>query len=58
MSDKPNSINDNFDPSFITGKDLERHFKLEDALLEFSRLFQDETNDRSMVIVGAAFLDT
>ncbi|MBX3451325.1 MAG: hypothetical protein KF777_17285 [Planctomycetaceae bacterium] len=47
-----------FDPSWITGKDLERYFSLEDALLEFARLFKhDETNDRALVIVGAAFLD-
>jgi len=29
-----------YDPSWITGKDLVRHFALEDALLEFSRLFK------------------
>lgn len=47
-----------YDPYWITGKDLERYFSLEDALLEFSRLFKhDETNDRALVIVGAAFLD-
>ena len=47
------------DPTWITGKDLERHFALEDALLEFSRLFNhEEKNDRGLVIVGAAFLDT
>src|SRR5215831_18418966 len=58
MSEDDNSPDDSFDPYFIKGKDLERHFKLEDALFEFSRLFRDETNDRAMVIVGAAFLDT
>ncbi len=48
-----------YDPFWITGKDLERHFALEDALLEFSRLFKhEEKNDRGLVIVGAAFLDT
>lgn len=47
-----------FAPTLIEGKDLERHFALEDAMLEFARLFRDETNDRAMVIVGAAFLDT
>jgi DNA-binding MltR family transcriptional regulator len=48
-----------YDPYWITGKDLERYFSLEDALLEFSRLFKhEETNDRALVIVGAAFLDT
>jgi DNA-binding MltR family transcriptional regulator len=57
MSDNDNSTDDSFDPSFITGKDLERYFKLEDALFEFSKLFQDETNDRAMVIVGVTFLD-
>jgi DNA-binding MltR family transcriptional regulator len=57
MPDNDNSMDDSFDPFLITGKDLERHFKLQDALFEFSRLFQDETNDRAMVIVGAAFLD-
>lgn len=46
------------DTALIEGKDPERHFALEDALLEFARLFRDETNDRAMVIVGAAFIDT
>ena len=45
------------DPALIEGKNLERHFALEDALREFDRLFRDETNDRAMVIVGAAFID-
>ena len=52
---------DNTDVQFgtlITGRDLERHFELQNALIEFARLFRDETNDRAMVIVGAAFLDT
>lgn len=44
-----------YDPYWITGEDLERYFSLEDALLEFSRLFKhDETNDRALVIVGLA----
>lgn len=48
-----------YDPFWITGKDLERHFSLENALLEFSLLFKhEEKNDRGLVIVGAAFLDT
>lgn len=47
-----------FTPKVIQGKDLERHFALQDAMLEFARLFRDESNDRAMVIVGAAFLDT
>jgi hypothetical protein len=45
-------------PMVISGKDLERHFELNAALLEFSLLFQDERNDRAAAIVGAAFLDT
>jgi hypothetical protein len=45
-------------PTIIEGKDLERHFALEDALFEFARLFKDETNDRAMVIVGTSFLET
>jgi hypothetical protein len=49
---------DTFTPTLIEGKDLERHFALQDAMLEFARLFRDESNDRAMVIVGAAFLDT
>ena len=51
---------DNSDNRFgtlITGQDLERHFKLQDALIEFARLFRDESNDRAMVIVGGAFLE-
>lgn len=47
-----------YDPYWITGKNLERYFSLEDALLEFSQLFKHEdANDRAFVIVGAAFLD-
>ena len=46
------------DSALITGKALERHFDLEDAMREFARLFRDDTNDRAMVIVGAAFIDT
>lgn len=50
---------ENFDSSFITGRALEKHFELQDALLEFSKLFQyEEENDRAIAIVGAAFLDT
>lgn len=45
-------------PSLITGKALERYFELNDALLEFSRLFQEEQNERAAAIVGGAFLDT
>jgi hypothetical protein len=44
--------------SLITGKALERHFELNDALREFSRLFQNEKNERAAAIVGGAFLDT
>ncbi len=59
MSDSEEDEGGEYDPSWITGKDLERHFALEDALLEFSRLFKhEEKNDRGLVIVGAAFLDT
>jgi hypothetical protein len=49
---------DTRDRTLIEGKFLERHFALEDAMLEFARLFKDEANDRAMVIVGASFLDT
>lgn len=49
---------DRRDPLLIQGKDLERHFILEEAMLEFARLFGDEANDRAMVIVGVSFLDT
>ncbi len=47
-----------YDPFWITGKALDRHFELEAALLEYSRLFDHKADDRAMVIVGAAFLDT
>lgn len=54
-----NDNDEDFDPCLITGRELEKHFELQDALLEFSRLFQyDEKNDRAIAIVGAAFLDT
>jgi hypothetical protein len=47
---------DEYDPSCITGKALERHFSMQAALFEFSRLFRDEENDRALAIVGGAFL--
>ena len=54
-----NEDQEDFDQFWITGKDLERHFALEDALLEYTRLFKhEERNDRALAIVGAAFLDT
>lgn len=46
-----------YDPSWITGKALDRHFDMQEALLEFSQLFRDEKNDRALAIVGGAFLD-
>lgn len=50
---------ESFTPSLITGKALEKHFELQDALFEFSKLFKyEEENDRAIAIVGAAFLDT
>jgi hypothetical protein len=44
--------------SLITGKAAERYFELNDALIQFSRLFQEENNERAAAIVGGAFLDT
>lgn len=47
------------DPYLITGKALEKHFELQDALLEFSKLFKYEgENDLAIAVVGATFLDT
>lgn len=57
MSQDLTSDGGDYDPFWITGKALERHFSMQDALLEFSRLFQDEENDRALAIVGGAFLD-
>ena len=43
----------------IEGKSLERYFSHLKALEEFQKLFAyDEPNDRAIVIVGGAFLDT
>jgi DNA-binding MltR family transcriptional regulator len=47
-----------FDPFWITGKALDREFELEATLLEFTRLFDHESDDRALVIVGGAFLET
>ena len=49
---------EDYDPSWITGKALEHHFSMREALFEFSRLFRDEENDRALAIVGGAFLDS
>lgn len=58
MIDTDNS-DESFEPSLITEKALEKHFGLQDALFEFSKLFKyEEENDRAIAIVGAAFLDT
>jgi DNA-binding MltR family transcriptional regulator len=64
LSKRGNPVRDNennesaFRPTIITGKALERHFELQNALLEFSKLFAyDEENDRSIAIVGATFVD-
>ncbi len=52
-------MSDDYTNSFLTGKPLERHFELQDALLEFSKLFSyEEPNDRAIVVIGASFLDT
>ncbi|HKI21702.1 MAG TPA: hypothetical protein VKA15_27675, partial [Isosphaeraceae bacterium] len=58
MSQNQTVNRDDYDPSWITGQALERHFSMQEALFEFSRLFQDEENDRALAIVGGAFLDT
>ena len=56
---KPSSTKGDSEFSYlITGKALERYFALNDALREFTLLFQEEKNERAAAIVGAAFLDT
>lgn len=50
--------NADHDPSIISGKALERHFDLRDALSEYAKLFDyEEKNDRAIAIVGATFLE-
>jgi hypothetical protein len=46
------------DSTLIAGKALERYFELNEALGEFSLLFQNEKNERAAAVVGGAFLDT
>ena len=58
MAQPDNASSDDFAPFLLQGKALERHFSMQDALIEFSRLFRDEENDRALAIVGGAFLDT
>jgi len=58
MSQIQTADRDDYDPSWITGKALERHFSMQEALVDFSRLFRDEENDRALAIVGGTFLDT
>jgi len=59
MSKTETDEGNRYDPSWITGKDLERHLELERSFLEFAQLFKyEEKNDRALAIVGAAFLDT
>lgn len=55
----PDSSDDDFaDRFWITGKALDRHVELEAAQQEFERLFDHKGDDRSMVVVGGAFLET
>lgn len=45
--------------SVLTGRDMDRYFRLNEMLLEFARLFDyEEPNDRSIAVVGPAFLDS
>jgi hypothetical protein len=48
------------EPHIIAGKDLERHWRRHDALLEFHKLFNERgvVDERAIAIVGAAFLDS
>lgn len=55
---KSDSENQKSDMPMIQGKALERYFDLNQTLYQFSRLFQEETNERAAAIVGGAFLDT
>lgn len=56
---KPKQNTSNDDPYFITGEALDRHFKLNELLLEFHDLFNHgEKNERAIAIVGATFLET
>ena len=56
---KPSYVRDDgIRSSIITGKALERYFELDEALAEFSRLFDyGEKIDRAIAIVGATFLE-
>ena len=58
MTDKNDIEPEHSTSSLITGEALERCFELNDTLLEFSTLFQEERNERAAAIVGGAFLDT
>lgn len=45
--------------NIISGDALKRHFKLTETLFEFGKLFKYERgDDRSIVIVGATFIET
>lgn len=47
------------DDNIISGDAQHRHFKLTETLIEFSKLFKyDNGDDRSIVIVGATFIET
>lgn len=51
--------NENHDPSLLSGKALERYWYRLKALEEFSKLFTYNIgDDRAIVIVGSAFLET
>jgi hypothetical protein len=48
MSNAESASGGEYDPSWITGKALDRHFELQDTLFEFARLF----NARKGMIVA------
>ena len=42
----------------LQGKALGRHHRFQQALAEFTAMFAADTNERSIALVGATFLDT
>ena len=58
MNKMKETESDDSGPYLITGEALEKYFELNEALRTFSRIFQEEKNERAAAIVGGAFLDT
>jgi len=48
---------EDYEPYWLTEKQVQKEEELQAALMQFTKLFSEEKNDTAAVMVGAAFLD-